>query len=174
MIDTSRLKLGWQRVLILAYAFSFGCAGSPVIQPVPVPLLSPALDAAKLVPQPSEDEKPKIAPGAQDYPDQPVGKNACGFPTGILLSETAYATVIAEQAELRRRRTEWRAMSEVRRVERKACEEVYQLQSQRILQLERKLAEPPSWWEQHEFKIGVLVGVGLTVGAGYAVGQAAR
>jgi hypothetical protein len=152
------------------------CANTPVVlHQVPVPLLSPAMDAMKLAPPATDAEQVKVAPGALDYPDQPVpAKNTCGLPMGVLVSETAYAHLTAEQAELRRRRAEGSVLLELRAAERANCEAVYQAQSKRILELETKLAEPPSWWDRHKFEVGVLTGLGLTVGAGYAVGQAAR
>jgi hypothetical protein len=152
-----------------------GCAGKTRAPEVVFqPLLSPALDVDKLAP-PMDTKKPTVAPDALDYDDQPVpAKNACGLPMGVLVSETAYVQITADQSELKRRQVEVEQYRAVRVVERTNCEEVYQAQAKRILYLDAKLAEPPSWWDRHKFEIGVFTGVGLTVGAGYAVGQAAR
>src|SRR5574342_383618 len=151
--------------VIVALFLCASCAIAPRAPAVIVqPLLAPQLDAQQLVP-PGPGDVVRVAPGAQDYPDQPLPAGP-GHPAGILVSEAEYARLAAAQSELRRRRAEVTTLTQLRTVERRGCEDVYQAQAKQIAALDAELRAPAPWSERHRFGIGIVLGVALTVGAG--------
>ena len=109
--------------------------------------------------------------------------------SGILLTDTAAAKLFADikfsEKECKLKLDEKLGISKIRYdaqiealslkldIEKKRLESLLSVKNDRIKFLEKNYM-PPAWYESQELwlAIGIIAGIGLTVSAGYAIGQA--
>lgn len=138
---------------------AIGCAGKTRAVP-PVPVIPPARTFAPAV---------TPAPDTGDAPDYRsiavVAPNACGLPTGILVSHPGQARAIVAQSERSACQAELAACAGHGDELRATCVDLDAAHRRNA----ERLVEPPEWWNR--FWIGAAAGAAAILGGAWAVGR---